>query len=369
MKAEQKKGRLAHCPVSELKLVPIKWEPIPNAGEIKMTFNGSDQVRLVREGVLAKRVDTGHVIYARFKFWKPARPSVVSKDSKPVFVMWQGGAALAHVEKLGQRWAKAVKPYKPIELFGCPMPYRVEVGVGDDAPENLDEVFYFPGLPTEIASLKSETAKLEWLQKECVADLLEREAKQHEAKAKQLAAEQLKTTPARLPHEDIDVDHYANWRQVVIKLLCKKWPNLSVAMKALGAASTGQAAQRVLAAYVADYTTIFGKPPDVKSEDAAELSRDRYYIDLMSKAWTASGSPVDAVLWQLAMGWLAKGYYRMNAKQLEEAFNRDWDYQPGQHKGNTLAKYARENIGLHFALKLGRPEKHRFNDSAAPSTD
>ena len=87
----------------------------------------------------------------------------------------------------------------------------------------------------------------------------------------------------------------------------------------------------------------------------------------MNKAYTAPGSPVDKILWQLAIGWLEKNYYRMNETQLEDAFNRDWNYQPGEHKGNTLAKNARKKIGLRFALKRGRPEEHPFDDSALHS--
>jgi hypothetical protein len=359
----RKTAKTAPLPVPQLKQVPIKFDPLPQAGEIKMTFVGSDLVRLVKEGIVASFADTGHVCFVRLKFCRPGKPSVVSKDSKPVFLIWHGGAALAHIEMRGRRWARAVKPYEPIILFDCPMPYRVEVGVGDVTPENLDEVFYFPDLPPEIASLKSETAKLEWLQKDCVADLLERESKELEAKRKQLEAEQLRTTPARLPHEDKDVDHYVNWRQAMEKLLCKKWPNLSIALKALAMANNEEQKLRVLAAYAADYKVIFGKPPDVKTEDKAELWADPYYIGLMNKALSAGGSPVDAVVWQLGIGWLTKGYYQMNETQLEAAFKQDWNGKPGQYKGNTLARYARDKIGLIFALKRGRPEKHKFDDS------
>jgi hypothetical protein len=52
----------------------------------------------------------------------------------------------------------------------------------------------------------------------------------------------------------------------------------------------------------------------------------------------------------------------MNEAQLEEAFVRDWEYKR-RIKGNTLAKRAR-GIGLLSALKRGRPDVHKFNDSA-----
>ena len=119
-----------------------------------------------------------------------------------------------------------------------------------------------------------------------------------------------------------------------------------------------------MAAYVADHTAIFGKAPDVKTQDAAELFANTYYLGLMNKALSAGGSPVNEVLWRLAIGRLAKGYYRMNEGELEAAFNTDWNYTSSQYKGNTLARYARDKIGLIFALKRGRPEEHKFDGSA-----
>ena len=329
---------------------------IPCSKETKIHFEGCDQARLLKEEIVASFADTGHVCFVRLKFRRPAKSSTVSKDSKPVFLMWHGGAALAHIEERGQRWVRAIRLREPTPIRRCPMPYRVDVGVCEDLPENLDEIFYFPGLPAEIASLESEGAKLEWLQKACVADLLKREAKQLDETAERLKAEQLKGTPAR-PLGGEDVDHYENWRQAVEKLLCKKWPNLSTALKGLAMANNEQQKRRVLAAYVADYRTIFEQPPDVKTEDMAKLATDPYYIGLMNKAMNGGGAPVKTVLWQLAIGWLAKDYYRMNEAQLEVAFNNDWDYRRSEYKGNTLAKYAREKIGLCFALKRGRPEK------------
>jgi hypothetical protein len=82
----------------------------------------------------------------------------------------------------------------------------------------------------------------------------------------------------------------------------------------------------------------------------------------MHKASDAPRSPVDKRDWQLAQGWLEKGYYLMREAELETAFARDWKYAK-PIKGNTLARRAR-TIGLLFALKRGAPEKHKFNDAA-----
>jgi len=62
---------------------------------------------------------------------------------------------------------------------------------------------------------------------------------------------------------------------------------------------------------------------------------------------------------QLVQGWVEKGYYRMNKKELAAAFARDWNYAPGHHKGSTLSRRARK-LGLQSALKMGRPESRPF---------
>jgi hypothetical protein len=342
----------------------VKWQTIPHPDGTTIRFGDTGQVCVLEEETIASFADTGQPCFVRLKFDWSLVKSGVSKEHQFQFITWHGGAGAAYIREVGPRWLEALKLDKPANFHGCLHPYRVDLYAGPKALTNLKERFYFPGLPLEVASFKNEQVKLEWLAKNCVADLLERESKQLEAKAKQLEAEQLKGTPARLPHEDMDVDHYENWRQAMVKLLCKKWPNLCAAKKAFSPADTDQNKQKVLSAFIADYRTIFGELPDVKKEDAAELWKDDYYVGLMNKALNAGGSPVDEMLWQLAIGWLVKGYYRMNEKQLEEAFNRDWNYKPGQHKGNTLAKYARDKIGLLFALKRGRPEEHPFDDSA-----
>src|ERR1035438_4816814 len=132
MISKRKRAKRAQSPVPHLAHLPIKLHTIPHAGGIKIRFEGSDQVRLLKEAIAASVADTGRIIFIRFKLLRAVKPSVVSKDSKPVFLMWHGGAALAHIDKRGERWVKAIKLYKPTELWGCAMPYRVDVGVGKD---------------------------------------------------------------------------------------------------------------------------------------------------------------------------------------------------------------------------------------------
>ena len=107
---------------------------------------------------------------------------------------------------------------------------------------------------------------------------------------------------------------------------------------------------------IADHKVLFGKIPDVRQEEAPEILKDNNFHSLLSKAMNAPLTRVDKRDWELATGWVSKNYYRMDEGELEKAFASDWNYIVGQHKGNTLAKRAR-NIGLLFALKPGRPEK------------
>ena len=96
--------------------------------------------------------------------------------------------------------------------------------------------------------------------------------------------------------------------------------------------------------------------PDVKPDEASELWKDDTFLTLMNKAMNDPREVIDKRALRLAVNWIVKNYYRMNEDALEGAFNRDWNCKPGHHKGNTLAKLARD-IGLRFALRKGRPEK------------
>jgi hypothetical protein len=347
----------------------VKWEIIPHANETTIHFPESSLVCLLKQETVAKFIDTGNLFCVRLKLKWPLVQLGISKEHQFKHIISSHIVGVGHYLKANQvgRWIfEAKKLDQPQNLRGCRMPYRVFIFENESTLKNLKEIFFFPGLPTEIASLNDGQAEVNWLAT-WFEGFWKSERQQFEMEAKQLEAERLKTTPARFPHEDIEIDHHKNWHESVEKLLKKKWPNLTAAFMAVGEAKTEQEKLKFLAAYVADYTAIFRESPDVKKEDAAELLKDKSFIVLMNKAYAAPGSPVDEILWQLAIGWLGKNYYRMNEKQLEEAFNRDWNYQPVKHKGNTLAKYARDKIGLQFALKRGRPEEHPFDDSALRS--
>src|ERR1039457_2783609 len=82
-------------------------------------------------------------------------------------------------------------------------------------------------------------------------------------------------------------------------------------------------------AYIADHKAIFEKMPDVRQEEAAELWKDDQFHALMNKAMNDPRELLDKRELQLATGWIVKNYYRMNEKELETAFNKDWNCKPG----------------------------------------
>ena len=149
-------------------------------------------------------------------------------------------------------------------------------------------------------------------------------------------------------------------------LLRKEWPEVAAAMDGLKTAKTEAEREdwrrKGFLAYIADHTALHGKRPDVELAEAAKLWCDDDYVRTIAKALDAPRGRVDKRDWQLAQGWMEKGYYRMSEAEIETAFARDWNYTK-PIKGNTLARRAR-TIGLQFALKRGAPEKHKFDDAA-----
>jgi len=331
--------------------------------------------RLITETLIGKAGDK--ICFVRYKFSRPPKPLGVSKAQPIAMIEWRhggtsipAGAAIAVMDDFRRGlWANARLAKKSLQLakieqvYDAKILYEVFVGRGEQTTDNADEVFLVAFLPSEIESFGGIQPKLDWLAK-WVGDLILQEEKMHQqkitAEAKKRSDALLKKSPVRLPHESPEIDHYKNRQEVFLKLLRQEWPLLSAALDQTKSSKIdgGQAKlkEQVWLAYIADHRAIFGRPPTIKQEEAAALYNNDAYIRLMNEAINTSGNRVDKRDWQLADGWLDKGYYRMNESQLEEAFANDWKYTLGKHKGNTLARRARK-IGLKFALKAGRPEK------------
>lgn len=330
--------------------------------------------RTVKSDFLVRFPDSQKVFFVRRTLERPPQPAGISPNQPLGFGHWAGGGGLVVINELRKgRWIDAWKLKNAANvdclgegvLKGVAFPYLVEVGSGEKSSANIDELYYFAVLPQEVACLKTEDEQLLALAK-WVAAFEKEQAKEVQAKAAAMERERTAAQPPRLPHEDPGIDHHANQVEVMQSLLRKEWPGVAAAMDGLKVAKTE--AERLdwrrkkFLAYIADHTALHGTQPDVEQTEAAKLWRDTDYVLTMANALNAPRGRVDKRDWQLAQGWLEKGYYRMREVELETAFARDWNYTK-PIKGNTLARRAR-TIGLQSALKRGAPEKHKFDDAA-----
>ena len=242
-------------------------------------------------------------------------------------------------------------------------PFCVDVFHGEQITINLKERFYLPGLPVEVAAIKNEKSRMDWLAK-CVRDFLKREAEQFRTLAQARQNEQDQKFPKCNPaksYQQPDFDHHANQREVLLKLLRRKWHRLSEAMDKIKNAKTEQeksdAQTKAWLAFIADHKAIFKRLPDINENDFAWLSKNEkwndHYIRLMNGAIDEIPQ-VDKRDWQLASGWIEKNYYRMTEAELEAAFAKDW---PGNapNTGHNLATRA-HRMGLVSFLTPG-PKK------------
>ena len=309
---------------------------------------------------------TTETAFLRFEYERPPKPEGFSRANPVAFLHWQGGAVVGVVKELRKGfWVKAKYLSQPKCVEGHDVYYVVYVGSGEINTLNMDEVFYFVALPPDITSLPTEKEKvnklLAW-----VNDILDREQRELRSQATEIERQRKQASPSRLPHESVEVDHHKNQQVVALNLLRKDWPRLSSAIDQAKNAKTEAEYLKFQAeaslAYIADFTAKYGKRPIVNEKEEAGLWQEDSLIRLLSDALNAPRGIVDKRDWQLANGWIEKNYYRMTEAQLEEAFNRDWNYTR-KTKGSTLAKRARR-LGLLSASKRGRPEIHKFADSA-----
>lgn len=240
---------------------------------------------------------------------------------------------------------------------------EVIVGRGEQIIENIEEIFLFAYLPPEVAAFKNENDRLKRLA-EWVLDLVELERQDEleilKADGNARAVKQLIDFPRRANHEPLEIDHYKNRNEVMVKLLRKEWPHFFEATDNLKLTTTETARvecqKQILIGYLADHKALYDAHATIKPEEAAKFAQDDHYIRLMNEAMNAPKCHVPRTDWQLVSGWIEKNYYRMKDKELGNAFTQDWRHKSGQQKGNTLAKRARD-IGLIFARQRGRPEE------------
>jgi hypothetical protein len=256
-------------------------------------------------------------------------------------------------------------------IHGKSVIHEVLTGHGAETLENVEEIFLFAYLPSELATCQTDEERLKGLENS-VLSWLAFESRESLEKAKAegqaRAVEQLEKFPRNLPHESPDVDHYKNQQKVLDALMRKEWPRLFAATDKLKLAKSEservEGKKQVWLAYIADYKSLYNTHPELREDETTDLYRDEDYLRLMAEIRNSRRGNVDKRDWQLAHGWITKNYYRMSETELEAAFNRDWLGAP--QTGASLRKRAERmaDIGLITALPRGRREIHKFDDSA-----
>lgn len=194
--------------------------------------------RTIKAETVLRFADSGAIICLRRTFERPPPPEGVSQKQPMGFAHWPGGGGLCVIaEERKGAWANAWKLAKPETVHGILMPYVVQCGAGEQTLANIDEEFFFAGLPPELASLASEDGQLQGLA-QWVADIKKREQKEFLVQAEQLRTALLKGQPPRLPHEEFGIDHHANQQRVVLDLLRSEWAGVAAAMDGAKAAKT-----------------------------------------------------------------------------------------------------------------------------------
>jgi hypothetical protein len=246
--------------------------------------------------------------------------------------------------------------------------YEMRLGFGEITVANIDEVLFYSFESQEMAEMETLREKLEWMAN-WTHNFIESEKREAQVKTQTEATARvealLKKYPARFPHEPIDFCHYKNRQDVLWELHRREWPQLFRAHENYQRAKTIEEKTKFKReswlGYIADHKALYGKEPEVRQNEKAGIVFDDGFHRMWHDAMNSKRGSVDKRDWQLANWWIEKNYYRMNEKELEENFNRDWNYHPG-HKGNTLARRARDILGrgktgLVSALKPGRREK------------
>lgn len=330
---------------------PFMVELYQYPGGTPSPFADCDPSCHLAEKSIVRTRATNEVWFVHYRFKHCAKQSGISKTHLFSPVIWRGGAGMASIKKRDVRIsANAIVLKPPVRHPEGEMRYRVDVFDGDAQTTNgkLIEKYFFPDLPPEVANLEHEQAKAEWLAN-YVKDAVNCKQRLIEATTRALEQEHQKQFPSRNPAKDYnrsDFDHYKNQQEVVLKLLCKKWPRLSRAFDGISAAKTPQEKSKEEAglwlAYIADYKALFKELPVIDQNEFAELRlnsewHDRY-ITLMSEAIKAVPQ-TDKRDWQLAIGWIEKHYYRMNEAELEKAFVTDWGYSPVLRNGKKVVPY------------------------------
>ena len=301
-----------------------------------------------------KSKKTGKPYWAIQIDWNLPKPEVpkLRKHIIPLPVPEFG--TIFHDVKLSTDCLETEKLSKPEEFNGVICHYRVNAITRTDNDKYCERSVYIEGGP-RIGKQNAEGFK----------SLMERIYREEQQKLNQQFDEQ--TKPKRLITEKTlgdgtpitiksrSVDHHSNRKEIATALLRKDYPNFFNAMDGLSKAKDETEkkkwAEKARRGLIVDLKKNTGFQLDAEGE--AELLRDNAFINMLNEANEKPRKEPHPLDWELVLGWIIKGYYKMNEQELAANIKRIIEYGS---KDTTIARHARD-LGLETALKRGRPEK------------
>lgn len=174
-------------------------------------------------------------------------------------------------------------------------------------------------------------------------------------RSKSLEAERQAANPSIFPLLPETKDHRLNQQQVLEAMAREEWPNFFEAFgqqvnQKGGKPSESKAVPNLLRGYFLDFTARNGIPPRI--EDANSLLSDQKFIEDLGEIYRKSGPKNSKLKWELATGWVDRGYYRMDPSALGKAFKLLGFKMSGESIRHTASR-----LGLKFAVKRGRRSK------------
>ncbi len=244
------------------------------------------------------------------------------------------GAIACNFELFNGREVLPFKLKKPQTVHGIKATVRAEVWKTlNGVRKRLAEEWYATHAPKKFESFA-----------DFVDAFIETEKKAICSQLPKNAANNVSTKSIRRGADEKPVDHRVNAKEVTLDLLKREYPNF---FKALESKLSDEEQRK---AFIADLRAIHGNFPDV--EDRAALWYDIGFNHWLNRAMTSPGHKVTRDEWELATGWILRGYYRMTNAELEKALN---GRTKANLKGDSWRRKA-QRMGLVNSLKTGRPE-------------
>jgi hypothetical protein len=228
--------------------------------------------------------------------------------------------------------------------------WEAQVYLGSSVPERLDKVYYFAELPPEASKARGRKAKeraLEGFVRGLLKNENEAKAKKAVRKGEKKRAEAEKKFNPEGDYRKPTAEDYRKHARVLEGLLRKKSPRYSKADKKLR--------REAFEMYLADCIACTGELPRLNPDAMRRLLLNPEFYRLMEKATRNTGSPVDKLEWEVALGWFLKGYRCMTPPKLREALVAALGDKSIAEPGSIRKRTKR--LGLPQFVTDGRPKK------------